>query len=70
MPMDADEGFASSSSVEQDPIYEVIQRKRTNQETTVKTSRLFEAKIKMAPVESILWIVSFLWIFYQLSTLR
>ncbi|KAI8369775.1 hypothetical protein BD560DRAFT_397785 [Blakeslea trispora] len=66
MPMDADEGFASSSSVEQDPIYEVIQRKRTNQETTVKTSRLFEAKIKMAPVESILWIVSFLWIFYQL----
>ncbi|KAI8380646.1 hypothetical protein EDC96DRAFT_604130 [Choanephora cucurbitarum] len=67
---DADEGFASSSSVEQDQIYEVIRRKRTSQlvpQPEVDTQKiLLEDKIKMAPVESILWIVSFLWIFYQL----
>ncbi|RCI06311.1 hypothetical protein CU098_011430 [Rhizopus stolonifer] len=35
--------------------------------SVVDTSRkLFEDKIKMAPVESILWILSFLWVFYQL----
>ena len=69
-PLDADEGFASSSSVEQDQIYEVIRRKRISQlvpQPEVEMQKvLLEDKIKMAPVESILWIVSFLWIFYQL----
>ena len=74
---DADEGFASSSSVEQDPIFEVIRRKKSilqPQQTIedfksdpIKASRkMLEEKMFMAPLESILWTASFFWIFYQL----
>lgn len=77
---DADEGFASSSSVEQDQIYEVIRRKRSSHQIPAnqhhhhtaisdpieKSRKLFHEKIKMAPLESILWIISFVWVFYQL----
>ncbi len=81
--LDADEGFASSSSIEEDQIFEVIRRKRNSyalQQTMEKkrssldfkmnpihaSRKILEEKISMAPLESILWIVSFLWVFYQL----
>lgn len=71
---DADEGFASSSSVDEDQIFEVIRRKRSSHQIPTNTStsdpieksrKLLHEKIKMAPLESILWILSFLWVFYQ-----
>lgn len=86
---DADEGFASSSSVEQDQIFEVIRRKKRasyqpqqpsqQQQQQQGESRMMddfklidasrkiiEESISMAPLESILWTVSFFWVFFQL----
>jgi len=71
---DADEGFASSSSVEEDQIFEVIRRKRSSNQIPAntmisdpieKSRKLLHEKIKMAPLESILWVISFVWVFYQ-----
>ncbi|CEP13489.1 hypothetical protein [Parasitella parasitica] len=76
---DADEGFASSSSVEEDQIFEVIRRKRSSHQMPAKTNgpdpieksrKLLHEKIKMAPLESILWIMSFFWVFYQVFKTR
>jgi hypothetical protein len=78
-----DEGFASSSSIEQDQIFEVIRRKkRTSYQPLPHSQRnvyddfksnpidasrkILEEKISMAPLESILWTISFLWVFFQL----
>jgi hypothetical protein len=66
LQQDADEGFASSSSVDEDTLFQLIRRKRHQQQFIVDTSRkLLEEKIKMAPLESILWIISFFWVFFQ-----
>lgn len=81
---DADEGFASSSSIEEDQISEVIRRKRSSyqlQNNVEKRStldfksspidagrKILEEKISMAPVEAILWTFSFIWVFFQLYT--
>lgn len=64
---DADEGFASSSSVDEDTLFQLIRRKKRHQQQFIAdTSRkLLEEKIKMAPLESILWIFSFFWVFFQ-----
>ncbi|KAI9336881.1 hypothetical protein BD770DRAFT_448642 [Pilaira anomala] len=74
---DPDEGFASSSSVE-DQIFEVIRRKRNShlekstaaydfKSNPLDTSRkILEEKIFMAPLEAILWTFSFFWVFFQL----
>ncbi|KAI8647533.1 hypothetical protein BD408DRAFT_427540, partial [Parasitella parasitica] len=76
---DADEGFASSSSVEEDQIFEVIRRKRSSHQMPAKPNgpdpieksrKLLHEKIKMAPLESVLWIISFSWVFYQVFRTR
>lgn len=74
---DPDEGFASSSSVE-DQIFEVIRRKRNSNLQNLHATldfksnplgtgrKMLEEKISMAPLEAILWTGSFIWVFFQL----
>ncbi|KAI8981823.1 hypothetical protein BDF20DRAFT_912064 [Mycotypha africana] len=92
----ADEGFASSSSIEEDQLFKVIRRKRSyhnnlsaaadeqgkrtskgreNQQTELKQQEDEDFNHpfidwKMAPLESILWIVSFFWVFYPLHNTK
>lgn len=71
---DADEGFASSSSIEEDQAFEVLRRKRINNKTIDETSLKTSNMDKKSPVsmisklEHILWAVSFVWVFYKLYT--
>ncbi|RCH84954.1 hypothetical protein CU097_000075, partial [Rhizopus azygosporus] len=71
---DADEGFASSSSIEEDQAFEVLRRKRINKKTIDETSLKTSNMDKKSPVsmiaklEHLLWAVSFVWVFYKLYT--
>jgi hypothetical protein len=71
---DADEGFASSSSIEEDQAFEVLRRKRINNkiidEASIKTSNMDKKSTvsMITKLENFLWAVSFFWVFYKLYT--
>lgn len=82
MDLQYDEGFASSSSVEDAQTKDIIRRRRAQSLHRKKPSLLATSQLSsdllqitpfdtlgMAPMERVLWLISFLWTMYQTMAL-